>query len=58
MGWELDQTGVIPDSYLDNQTDSCLVAQLTWAPAMTLPQGQRHHPLLYDGCPQTSSLIL
>jgi hypothetical protein len=22
------------------QVDSCLVAQLTWAPALTLPQGQ------------------
>ena len=39
-GRELDQTGVIPDSYTDQKADPCLVAQLTWAPAQTLPQGR------------------
>jgi hypothetical protein len=29
-----DQTEVIPDPYTDTITDSCPVAQLTWAPAL------------------------
>ena len=29
-----DQTGVIPDPYTDTIIDSCLVAQLTWVPAL------------------------
>jgi hypothetical protein len=37
---ETDQTGMIPDAYTDRQTDSCPVAQLTWAPAQMLPQGR------------------
>jgi hypothetical protein len=32
-GYQMDQTGVIPDAYISHQTDSCPVAQLTWAPA-------------------------
>jgi hypothetical protein len=39
-GYQMDQTGVIPDLYADTITDSCPVAQLTWAPAQMLPQGR------------------
>jgi hypothetical protein len=31
--------------------DSCPVAQLTWVPAMMLPQGRCHHPSPYNGRP-------
>jgi hypothetical protein len=39
-GSKIDQTGVIPDSYIDREIDLCPVAQLTWVPVMTLPQGR------------------
>jgi len=34
MGYQTDQTGVIPDVYTDRIIDSCPVAQLTWVPAL------------------------
>ena len=34
QGSRIDQTGVVPDSYVDTVTDSYPVAQLTWVPAL------------------------